>query len=389
MNVVARPEPPPLDLEAVDELCRLALAAGRLGCRVLLVDVEPALREVLVLAGVDELLLGVGPTMTAVTTSTADLAAEQLEQHRRELTGFCYRMLGSGAEAEDAVQETFVKAWRAAERFEGRSSVRTWLFRIAANVCIDMGRSPQRRARPVDLGPVRTPDPVHLADVLPEDRWITPVADEHVLDLDGDPGEVAATRDTIRLAFIAALQRLPARQRAALILCEVLAWPVADAAELLDASVAAINSALQRARATMAAAPSTEPSRPLTPDQEALLVRYLDAFERYDMNALAALLHDDAIQTMPPYAMWLQGRDDVLAWYVGPGAGCEGSRLLPGWANGCPAFAQYKVDPAGGYTPWALQVLELRGDRIAEVHAFLDTAECFERFGFPLHLPAD
>lgn len=326
--------------------------------------------------------------MTPVTTSVADLAAEHFEQHRRDLTGFCYRMLGSGAEAEDAVQETLVKAWQAADRFEGRSSVRTWLFRIAANVCVDMGRSPQRRARPVDLGPVRTPDPEHLVDVLPEDRWITPMADEHVLDLDGDPGEVAAARDTIRLAFVAALQRLPARQRAALVLCEVLAWPVRDVAELLDASVPAINSALQRARATMAAAPSTEPPGPLTPDQEVLLGRYVDAFERYDMNALAALLHEDAIQTMPPYAMWLQGRDDLVAWYLGPGAGCEGSRLLPGWANGCPAFAQYRVDPAGGHAPWALQVLELRGDGIAEVHAFLDTHECFERFGFPAHLPA-
>ena len=326
--------------------------------------------------------------MMPVTTSLVHLKAEHLEQHRRELTGFCYRMLGSGTEAEDAVQETFLKAWQALDRFEGRSSVRTWLFRIAANVCIDMGRSPQRRARPVDLGPVRTPHAVHLSDVLPQGRWVTPVADEHVLDLDGDPGLVAATRDTIRLAFVAALQRLPARQRAALILCEVLAWPVRDVAELLNASVPAINSALQRARATMAASPSMEPSGPLTPDQEALLARYLDAFERYDMKALAALLHEDAIQTMPPYAMWLQGRDDLVAWYVGPGAACQCSRLLPGWANGCPAFAQYRVDPSGGHAPWALQVLELRGDRIAEIHAFLDTDECFERFGFPAHLRA-
>jgi RNA polymerase sigma-70 factor (ECF subfamily) len=327
--------------------------------------------------------------MTDVTIAVNDLTADQLELHRRELTGFCYRMLGSGSEAEDAVQETLAKAWLAADRFEGRSSVRTWLFRIASNVCIDMGRSPQRRARPVDMGPVRTPDPVHLGDVLPENSWITPVPDERVLDLDGDPAAVAAARDTIRLAFIAALQRLPARQRAALVLCEVLAWPVRDVAELLDMSTAAVNSALQRARATLASAPSAEATKPLTADQEALLARYLDAFERYDMDALAALLHEDAIQSMPPYAMWLQGRDDLIAWYVGPGAECEGSRLLAGWANGCPAFAQYRVDPAGGHAPWALQVVELRGDRIEAVHAFLDTAESFERFGFPAHLPAD
>lgn len=327
--------------------------------------------------------------MTPVTTSVAGLAAEDLERHRRELTGFCYRMLGSGAEADDAVQETLVKAWQGAGRFEGRSSVRTWLFRIAANVCTDMGRSPQRRARPIDLGPARTPDPQHLSDVLSEDRWITPVADEHVLDLSGDPAEVAAARDTIRLAFVAALQRLPARQRAALVLCEVLAWSARDVADLLDTSVAAINSALQRARATMATVSPGEPSGPLTTDQQALLDRYLDAFERYDMDALAALLHEDAIQTMPPYAMWLQGRDDLVAWYAGPGSGCRGSRLLRGWANGCPAFAQYRADPAGGHQPWALQVIELRGDRIAQVNAFLDTEECFTRFGFPTHLPPD
>ena len=327
--------------------------------------------------------------MTVVTTTGPHVVVEQLEEHRRELTGFCYRMLGSGSEAEDAVQETLLKAWRASTRFEGRSSVRTWLFRIAANVCIDMGRSAQRWARPVDLGPARTPDPEHLRDVLPEDRWITPVADDRVLDRGGDPGEVAAARDTIRLAFVAALQHLPARQRAALILCQVLSWPVRDAAALLGTSVPAVNSALQRARATMAAtAGEAAPSSPLTRDQHALVARYAEAFERYDLDAPAALLHEDAVQTMPPYAMWLRGRDDLIAWYVGPGAGCRGSRLLPGWANGCPSFAQYRADPAGGHAPWALQVLELRGDRIAAVHSFLDTAECFERVGFPAHLPA-
>jgi RNA polymerase sigma-70 factor (ECF subfamily) len=323
--------------------------------------------------------------MTLVTSTTPVI--DDLEEHRRELTGFCYRMLGSGAEAEDAVQETFVKAWQAADRFEGRSSVRTWLYRIATNVCIDMGRSPQRRARPVDLGPARSPDATHLTDVLAEDRWITPISDEAVLDVHGDPGQVAAARDTIRLAFVSALQRLPARQRAALVLCEVLAWPVADVAMLLDSSVASVNSALQRARATMASAPADPPRAPLTDDQRALLDRYVDAFERYDMDALAGLLHDDVVQTMPPHAMWLRGRDDVLAWFVGPGVDCEGSRLLRGWANGCPAFAQYRVDPAGGHAPWAMQVLDVRDDGVAAIHSFLDT-EAFERFGFPTHLPA-
>jgi len=326
--------------------------------------------------------------MPDVTTAAAPLTVEDLEPHRRELTGYCYRMLGSGSEADDAVQETMVRAWRSADRFEGRSSVRTWLFRIASNVCIDMGRSAQRRSLPMDLGPVRTPDAAHLADVLGEDRWITPVADEHVIDPDGDPAQVAVQRDTIRLAFVAALQRLPARQRAALVLCEVLAWPVRDVAELLDTSVPAVNSALQRARATLAAVPAG-PTAPLTATQCELLSRFVDAFERYDMDALADLLHLDVVQSMPPYAMWLRGRDDVLTWWAGPGAGCAGSRLLAGWANGCPAFAQYRRDPAGGHSPWALQVLELRGDRIGAVHSFLDTEESFPRFGFPLHLGDD
>jgi RNA polymerase sigma-70 factor (ECF subfamily) len=283
------------------------------------------------------------------------------------------------------VQETMVRAWQGAERFGGRSSVKTWLYRIATNVCIDMGRSPQRRARPVDLGPARTPDPVHLADVLPDDAWITPIPDASVIDIGADPADVAAARDSIRLAFVSALQQLPPKQRAALVLCDVLRWPAKEVADLLDTSLASVNSSLQRARATLAQAPASSPTPPLSDDQQRLLARYVDAFERYDMDALAALLHDDVIQTMPPYAMWLQGRDDLVAWYVGAGIGCTGSRLLAGQANGCPAFAQYRRDPAGGHVPWALQVVELRGDRIEAIHAFLDT-EAFERFGFPPRL---
>jgi RNA polymerase sigma-70 factor (ECF subfamily) len=319
----------------------------------------------------------------AVTDSAA--VVEECETYRRELTAHCYRMLGSGAEAEDAVQETMLRAWQAADRFEGRSSVKTWLYRIATNICIDMGRSPQRRARPVDLGPARTPDPAHLADVLPAEAWITPIPDSSVIDLDADPADVAAARDTIRLAFISALQQLPARQRAALVLCDVLRWPATDVAELLDTSTASVNSALQRARSTLESAASATPTTPLSDEQERLLARFVDAFERYDMDALAQLLHADVIQTMPPYAMWLQGRDDLVAWYVGPGIECTGSRLLPGQANGCPAYAQYRVDPAGGHAPWALQVLELRGERIEAIHAFLGS-EAFERFGFPSRL---
>lgn len=226
---------------------------------------------------------------------------------------------------------------------------------------------------------------MHLDHVLPDGRWITPTPDSSVIDLDGDPADVATARDTIRLAFLSALQRLPARQRAALVLCDVLRWPASEVAALLETSAASVNSALQRGRATLAAAPSTCPTPPPSADQQRLLARYVDAFERYDMDALAGLLHDDVVQTMPPYAMWLQGRDDLVEWYLGAGIGCKGSRLLPGQANGCPAFAQYRVDPAGGHAPWALQVIELRDDQIEAVHSFLDT-ESFERFGFPARL---
>ena len=234
----------------------------------------------------------------------------------------------------------------------------------------------------MDLGPVRTPAPIHLSDVLPEHTLITPIADEHVIDLHGDPA--AGRRSTppaspsFRFCSGCPLASVP------LVLCDVLRWPATEVAELLGTTMPSINSALQRARATMADAVPA-PAQALTDGQQRLLARYVDAFERYDMEALSRLLHDDVIQSMPPYAMWLQGRDDVLAWWAGPGAACEGSKLLAGWANGCPAFAQYRVDPAGGHAPWALQVLELRGDLVAEFHAFLDT-EAFERFGFPAHL---
>ncbi len=323
--------------------------------------------------------------MSEVAEPTTSPSVDELETHRRVLTGYCYRMLGSASEADDAVQETMVRAWRAAERFEGRASVRSWLFRIATNVCCDMARSPQRRARPMDLGPRRTPDPVHLDHVLVEGSWITPVPDSAVIDLGGDPGEVAVARDSIRLAFVAALQRLPAKQRAVLVLCDVLRWSAAEVADLLETSVASVNSARQRARATLARSTPMGRTPPLSDEQQRLLERYVDAFERYDMDSLAALMRDDVVQTMPPYAMWLQGVDDLIAWYLGAGIECRGSRLLRGEANGCPAFAQYRIDPAGGHAPWALQVLEPAGGRIAAIHAFLDTAD-FERFGFPPHL---
>ena len=309
----------------------------------------------------------------------------QVESHRRELLGYCYRMLGSSFEAEDAVQEVMVRAWRGLERFEGRSSLRSWLYRIATNVCLDMASSRQRRARPMDLGPSSTVAAATLVE-RPEVTWLEPVPDDRIL-ADGDPAELAAERDTIRLAFVAALQHLPPRQRAVLILREVLHWQASEVAELLGSTVASVNSALQRARATMQAVgvAETDTFRPMDGDQRALLARYVDAFQRYDLDALTSLLHEDAIQSMPPYDLWLQGHVEVRGWLEGPGIGCAGSRLLPVVANGSPAFGQYR--PSGdGYEPWALQVIEIVGGKIAAMNAFLSTDRLFPLFGLPPRL---
>ena len=314
---------------------------------------------------------------------------ELLEQHRQELTAYCYRMLGSG-EAEDAVQETFIRAWRAYDRFEGRSALRSWLYRIATNVCFDMLESRKRRARPMDLGPAQEPLVENL-HTLPELTWIEPMPDTSLVP-EGDPAEVTVARETVRLAFVAALQHLPPRQRAVLILCEVLRWKASEVAELLETSVPAVNSALQRARATLEStdvgSSSPEPSVE-TADPE-LLARYVDAFQRYDMEALTALIHEDATQSMPPFDMWLAGRDDILRWWVGPGIGCSGSRVIPVVsANGAPAFGQYKpADSGDGFEPWALQVLEIENGKIVEFTFFLDTATMFPRFGLPLEIDA-
>ncbi|HEX5584100.1 sigma-70 family RNA polymerase sigma factor [Gaiella sp.] len=309
-----------------------------------------------------------------------------LEGYRRELTGYCYRMLGSPFDAEDAVQETFVRAWRSFERFEGRSSLRSWLYRIATNVSLDMLSGRERRARPMDLGPSREPVVENL-NALPEVTWIEPIPDGRVLP-EGDPAEVAIAHDTIRLAFVAALQHLPPRQRAVLILCEVLRWQASEVAELLETSVASVNSALQRARATLQATELTTDT-PLSVDaaDAELLERYVQAFERYDMEALTALVHEDATQSMPPFDLWLTGRDDIFRWWYGPGIGCEGSRVIPTIAaNGSPAFGQYKPAEGGGHEPWALQVLEVRDGKIVELTFFLDTKRVFPLFGLPPRL---
>ncbi|MGW1378633.1 sigma-70 family RNA polymerase sigma factor [Streptomyces sp. NPDC002446] len=307
--------------------------------------------------------------------------ADRLEAHRTELTGYCYRMLGSAFEAEDAVQETMVRAWRSYDRFEGRASLRSWLYRIATNVCLDLLKGSSRRARPMDLASPSSVD-TPIGTGLPEETWIGPVPDERVLASAGDPAETAVARESVRLAFVSALQRLAPRQRAVLILREVLSWSAAEVAELLDSSVAAVNSALQRARATLSAsADPGAPPRPLDDAQQALLKRYVDAFERFDMDALTALLHEDCTLSMPPYALWLRGRRDVLKWLRGPGSGCAGSHLVPLAANGRPAFGQYRADG----TPWAVQVIETADDgRIGALQSFLDTERLFPLFGLPM-----
>lgn len=326
-----------------------------------------------------------------VTVTVAPAQVEQrLEQHRRELNGYCYRMLGSPFEAEDAVQETMLRAWRAYDRFEGRAALRSWLYRIATNVCMDMLGSRAKRARPMDLGPAQAPVASNL-HTLPEATWIEPIPDT-LLGTDDDPAELAVERETIRLAFVAALQHLPPRQRAVLILCEVLRWKASEVAELLGMSVAAVNSALQRARATLEASSlsSSDPAPPMEQPDRELLARYVAAFEQYDIDALTALIREDATQSMPPFDLWLHGRSDILTWWFGPGIGCSGSRLVPvETANGCVAFGQYKPSESGsGYDPWALQVLETKGSQFVEFTFFLSTARLFPLFGLPARLEA-
>ena len=326
-----------------------------------------------------------------MSAPTADPDLDRrLEEHRPELRAYCYRMLASPFDADDAVQETLIRAWKSYADFEQRSSLRSWLYRIATNVCLDMHRGGKRRATPMDLGPAREPVAANL-HTREEASWLEPAPDTILASASPDPAEAAIAHDSVRLAFVAALQQLPPKQRAALILCEVLQWKAAEAAELLDSSVASINSALQRARATLDEASSRTgtPEKDLTDADRELLVRYVRAFEAYDMDALTQLIHEDATQSMPPFDLWLSGRDDMFTWWLGPGVGCKGSRVIPTVsANGSPAFGQYKPSPDGGFEPWALQVVELRDGGISEITFFLATDRLFPLFGLPLRLDA-
>jgi len=325
--------------------------------------------------------------MTDVATELLDV---DLDQHRRELTGYCYRMLGSAFDAEDAVQETMARAWRSRSGFQGRAALRSWLYRIATNVSLDMLNARGRRAMPMDLSPGAAWQPVtaSLEGRLPDHSWMEPIPDARVLPEAGDPAELAVARDTIRLAFVAALQHLPPRQRAVLILRDVLRWRAEEVAGLLDTSVASVNSALQRARATLADKGLSADEHPAALDEgrAALLDRYVDAFQRYDMDAFVSVLREDATQSMPPYQLWLRGPADIVAWMLGPGAACRGSVLVPVMANGSLAYGQYKPSAeAGRLEPWAIHVLEVAGGRISGITNFLDT-RLFALFGLPDHL---
>ncbi|WP_349239898.1 sigma-70 family RNA polymerase sigma factor [Patulibacter sp. SYSU D01012] len=322
------------------------------------------------------------PTRRAAGTP---LEAE-LEAHRRALTGYCYRMLGSSFEAEDAVQETMVRAWRRVDGLQERAALRSWLYRIATNVCLDLLQGAKRRARPVDMGPSSEPDGSLLGQPLADSAFVSPVPDARL-----DPAEAADRRDTVRLAFVAALQHLPPRQRAVLVLREVLHWRAAEVAALLETSVPSVNSALQRARATLDALDLTTDTTAERPDGEAeqrLLARYVDAFERYDVDELVTLLREDVEFCMPPFRLWLRGPRHVAAWLVGPGIGCSGSRVRTTMANGRPAFGAYR--PAGPrvWRPFSLTVLETDGERITAIHNNLDV-RLFPHFGLPEQLEED
>lgn len=290
-------------------------------------------------------------------------------------------MLGSPFDADDAVQETMIRALRSLDGFDGRASLRTWLHRIATNVCLDALATRKRRGRPLEEGSSGTPH--DALETRPRTHWLEPVPEERVIAPDADPAERLQIRQNIRLAFVAALQHLPPKQRAALLLTEVVGFSVDEVAASLDTSADAIHSALQRARATLAKRDLRTDDTMLDDRQRILVDRYARAFEAFDVDLLASLLTEDAVLSMPPYTLWLEGPTHIGEWLRGRGNGCAGSRLVPIAASGLPAFAQYRN---GGADPFAILVLELRGDRVARMTSFLDVSELFPLFGMPPRL---
>jgi RNA polymerase sigma-70 factor (ECF subfamily) len=327
------------------------------------------------------------PMLTDESERTEPVAFEphdlDMERYRHELTAYCYRMLGSTFEADDAVQNTMLRAWRSAGRFAGRSSVRSWLYRIATNVCFDLLKARGRRAMPMDVGPSSPGDgsgELAATDVL----WLQPIPDDAIAPAGRSAADVVVARESVRLAFVAALQFLPARQRAVLILRDVLGWQATEVAELLGMSSIAVHSALRRARETIGAsdAAASAANATLESDQERLLARYVDAFERFDIDALVSLLRDDAVMSMPPRALWLQGAETIRAWWTDNVGGCRYMRVVPTSANGGPAFALYKPESDGTFEAFGIQVVEVVDDGIAALHSFIE-ADLVARFGLP------
>ena len=322
--------------------------------------------------------------------TTAEEFPALSDTYRRELTAHCYRMTGSIHDAEDLVQETYIRAWRAYEAFEGRSSVRTWLYRIATNVCLSSLEGKDRRPLPTGLGAPAS-DPGDRLTSSTEVAWLEPAPDPLVAADASDPATIVAERDSIRLAFVAALQHLPARQRAVLILRDVLRWRAAEVAEALETTEAAVNSALQRAHAQLAKANVTADTveEDLDDNQRVLLDRYVQAFWDKDIDAIVGMLTADAVWEMPPFTGWYTGPEAIgrLIDTNCPG-GVHDMPMVATTANGQPAFGLYMRQPDGTFTPFHLQVLTLSGGRVSHVAAFFDTA-LFEKFGLPAVLPAD
>ncbi|UJF33370.1 sigma-70 family RNA polymerase sigma factor [Paenibacillus hexagrammi] len=312
--------------------------------------------------------------------SEAALDLQLLDSLKPGLTSFCYRMLGSIDDADDAVQETYIRVWQSWNSFREESSHKTWIYRIASNLCLDKLRQAKRRTLPVDLT-----DPadsiIAPRETLPNSTWIWVAPD-----FGENPEDAFIRKDTLQLCFIALLQVLPPRQRAVLILKDVFEWSSKQIAEALAMSPAAVNSALQRARETMNQnrLRSDELSRmEAEPDRE-LLLRYVDAFEQFDVNALVELFHEEGCMSMPPFEMWVRGKDDLHKFFSLTRFHCEGSRFIPVTVNGgYPAFAQYMPSPEGSaLVPWGIHVLEVKEQKILHVQNFINT-ELFSRFGLP------
>ncbi|WP_301127011.1 sigma-70 family RNA polymerase sigma factor [Streptomyces cacaoi] len=329
-----------------------------------------------------------GPARSSTGGPSADTLLEEARPYRNELLAHCYRMLGSLHDAEDLVQDTLLRAWRAGERFEGRSSLRTWLYRIATNACLTAIEQRGRRPMPSGLG--APSDPEQPVSESPEIPWLEPVPDAVFTgDKPADPAAVVVNRSSLRLALVAALQHLPPRQRAVLLLRDVLKWRAAEVAELLDSSTASVNSALQRARAHLAqAAPVEEElTEPSDPEMRTLLDRYAAAFEKADVAAIVDLFAQDAVWEMPPFPQWFRGAETIVRLVanqcpIGPGEGL----MLPTSANGQPAFGLYRLQD-GFFRPFHIQVLTVRALRVEHVAAFF-SEDLFARFGLPEAVPA-